>query len=192
MGRTSDTAVPQDLVITGLVRKAIKGDVEAYGQLYSMYLDRIYRYVFNKVNNIMLAEDITEEVFIKAWKAIKTCQGKEQTFVPWLYRIAYNHLVDTFRKNHREVSFENLNIADDSNPQKEAEDRLEMQKVLEAVKTLPEMQKKVILLKFRDEIDNVEIGRILGKRQGAVRALQMRALINLREKFNGGAGSDGG
>ena len=191
MGRTSDTAVPQDLVITGLVRKAIKGDVEAYGQLYSMYLDRIYRYVFNKVNNIMLAEDITEEVFIKAWKAIKTCQGKEQTFVPWLYRIAYNHLVDTFRKNHREVSFENLNIADDSNPQKEAEDRLEMQKVLEAVKTLPEMQKKVILLKFRDEIDNVEIGRILGKRQGAVRVLQMRALINLREKFSSGVDCNG-
>jgi RNA polymerase sigma-70 factor (ECF subfamily) len=84
-----------------------------------------------------------------------------------------------------------MSLTDDSDPEKEAEDRMELQKVLEAVEDLPGLQKQVIILKFLDEIDNEEIGRILGKRQGAVRALQMRALINLREKFNCGVGSDG-
>ena len=154
--------------VMGAVKKAIDGDVEAFGWLYRFYVDRIYRYVFSQVGDKMTAEDVTEEVFLKTWKSIRSCKGKEHTFSSWLYRIAHNHLVDTFRKNHREVSFENVSLADDGNPEQEVEDRIERQKVLEAVKSLPEQQKQVILLKFLDEIDNVEIGRILGKRQGAV------------------------
>jgi RNA polymerase sigma-70 factor, ECF subfamily len=191
MGQNYESAGPQDQVITGLVQKAIKGDVEAYGQLYGLCLNRIYRYVFSRVKNVMQAEDITEEVFIRAWKAIKSCQGKESTFIPWLYHIAHNYLVDVWRKNSREVSYENLDLADDCDPEKEADNNIELQKVLEAVKNLPEPQRRVILLKFMDEIDTDEIGRILGKRQGAVRALQMRALISLREKFNCGVGNHG-
>jgi RNA polymerase sigma-70 factor, ECF subfamily len=180
-----------DSEITRTVKKAIDGDVDAYGRLYSAYVDRIYRYVYYQVGDKMTAEDVTEEVFIKTWKSIGKCRGKEQTFSAWLFRIAHNHLVDTLRKTHREISFENVYLADEDDPVKDAEDKLELQKVLEVVKNLPEPQKQVILLKFLDEIDNEEIGRILGKRQGAVRALQMRALINLREKLSSGVGSDG-
>jgi RNA polymerase sigma-70 factor (ECF subfamily) len=177
--------------ITAAVKRAIEGNVEAYGWLYSFYVDRIFRYVFYQVGDKMTAEDITEEVFIKSWKSIGSCKGKEQTFSAWLYRIAHNHLVDTLRKNHRTISFEDVDLADSTNPEQEAEDSLEAQKVLEAVGSLPEPQKQVILLKFLNDNDNAEIGRILGKRQGAVRALQMRALTKLREKFNPGAVSDG-
>jgi RNA polymerase sigma-70 factor, ECF subfamily len=173
------------------VKEAIEGDVQAYGRLYSLYVDRIFRYVFYQVGDKMTAEDITEEVFLKSWKSISSCRGKEHTFSAWLYRIAHNHLVDNYRKNRRNISLETLELPADTDPAREAEDKLELQKVLEAVKNLPEPQKQVILLKFMDEIDNDEIGRILGKRQGAVRALQMRALINLREKFSPGVDVDG-
>ncbi len=184
MQPASETGPSQESIIADLVRKAIEGDVEAYGRLYSMCLDRIYRYVLNRVKNVMLAEDITEEVFVKAWNAIKSLKGKEQAFIPWLYRIAHNHMVDFFRKNHREVNVDDLiTLSDDSDPEKAAEDNLEVQKILEAIKNLPKQQRQVILLKFRDEIDNSEIGRLLGKRQGAVRVLQMRALVTLRQQF---------
>jgi RNA polymerase sigma-70 factor, ECF subfamily len=173
------------------VKKAIEGDAEAFGWLYRFYVDRIYRYVFSQVGDKMTAEDVTEEVFLKCWKSIGSCRGKEHTFTSWLYRIAHNHMVDNIRKYHREVSLEKVTLADKSDPEKEAEENLEMQKVLEAVQGLPEPQKQVILLKFLEDIDNDEICRILGKRHGAVRALQMRALVNLREKFNRGVGSDG-
>jgi RNA polymerase sigma-70 factor (ECF subfamily) len=173
------------------VKKAIDGDVEAFGWLYRFYVDRIYRYVFSQVGDKMTAEDVTEEVFLKTWKSIGSCRGKEQTFTAWLYRIAHNHLVDNIRKYRREVSLDKVTLTDKSDPEKEAEDNMELQKVLEAVHSLPEPQKQVILLKFIEDIDNDEICRILGKRHGAVRALQMRALINLRDKFNCGVGSDG-
>jgi RNA polymerase sigma-70 factor (ECF subfamily) len=177
--------------ITKAVKRAIEGDTEAYSWLYSLYVGRIYRYVFYHVGNKMAAEDITEEVFLKSWKSLSSCKGKEQTFSAWLYRIAHNHLVDTFRKSRKEVPFTNVDLVEDEDPQKEAEDSLELQRVLEAVKRLPEPQKQVILLKFFEDNDNAEISRILGKRKGAVRALQMRALNNLRERFNPGVKSNG-
>ena len=86
----------QDKAIS-LVKRAIGGDFAAFGYLYGIYLDRIYRYVFYKVKDKMTAEDITEEVFLKAWKAINSCKGKERTFSSWLYRIAHNHIIDIFR-----------------------------------------------------------------------------------------------
>ncbi len=184
-----DTSPETDVIAS--VKQAIDGDVQAYGKLYALYVDRIFRYVFYQVGDKMTAEDITEEVFLKSWKSIGTCRGKEQTFSAWLYRIAHNHLVDTFRRNRRNVPLETVDLPADGNPQMEAEDKLELQKVLAAVKELPESQRQVILLKFMDEIDNDEIGRIMGKRQGAVRALQMRALISLREKFSPGVECDG-
>jgi RNA polymerase sigma-70 factor (ECF subfamily) len=185
------TIPSEEAQILMAVKKAIEGDVEAFGWLYTTYVDRIYRYVFYQVGDKMTAEDVTEEVFVKTWKSIGSCRGKEQTFSAWLFRVAHNHMVDTFRKNRREVSFDNINLPDDGNPEKEAEDNMVLQKVMEAVKNLPEPQQQVILLKFLDEIDNQEIGRILGKRQGAVRALQMRALNNLRGKLNSGVDCDG-
>jgi|WetSurMetagenome_2_1015567.scaffolds.fasta_scaffold191935_2 RNA polymerase sigma-70 factor, ECF subfamily len=184
MGRTSETPSSQELEITGLVRLAIQGDVEAYGKVYDICLERIYRYIFNQVGDAMQAEDITEEVFIRAYKAIKSCRGKEQTFIPWLYRIAHNYLIDTYRKQHKEIPVDNIELISDTDPEREVEKRLEYQEIFEAVKSLPEMQKQVILLKYLDDNDNDEIARILGKRQGAVRALQMRALSKLREIFN--------
>jgi RNA polymerase sigma-70 factor, ECF subfamily len=184
MDRTSETPSSQELEITGLVRLVINGDVEAYGKVYDICLERIYRYIFNQVGNAMQAEDITEEVFIRAYKAIQSCRGKEQTFIPWLYRIAHNYLIDTYRKQHKEFPLDEIELASDIDPGKELEKRLEYQEIFEAVKSLPEMQKQVILLKYLDDNDNDEIGRILGKRQGAVRALQMRALSKLREIFS--------
>jgi len=172
--------------IEATVKKAIDGDVEAYGCLYSLFVDRIFRYIFYQVGDKMAAEDITEEVFMKTWRSIRTCKGKENTFSAWLYRIAHNHLIDTCRKNRKTVSFENIDLPDDSNPQQQAEENFERQKVLEAVKVLPENQKQVILLKFIEGIDNAEISRIMGKQQGAIRAIQMRALSSLRAKFNPG------
>lgn len=174
----------KDLETVGLVKRAIEGDVEAYGALYNIFLDRIYRYVFYQVGNQMLAEDITEEVFVKSWKAIKTCRGREQTFSAWLYRIARNHIIDTRRKTHREVNLDTSNLPETENAETVAETSLEWRTILEAVSSLPEQQKEVILLKFLQEADNTEIEQITGKRQGAIRALQMRALSGLRRRLN--------
>ena len=85
-----------------LVDQAASGNFNAFGQLYEMFLDKIYRYAYYQVKDKMTAEDITETVFMKAWKRIATCKGHGATFSAWLYRIAHNQIVDRLeRRAHR-------------------------------------------------------------------------------------------
>lgn len=130
----------------------------------------------------MTAEDITEEVFIKAWKALASCKGKERTFSSWLYRIAHNHVIDSFRKRHGELPLQ-AEMTDGLFERNEAEEALEQQEQLAALDHLPRNQRQVIILKFIEGMDNLEISRIMSKSEGAIRVLQTRALAALRQRL---------
>jgi RNA polymerase sigma-70 factor (ECF subfamily) len=169
-----------------LVERAIGGDFAAFGYLYGIYLDRIYRYVFYKVQDKMKAEDITEEVFLKAWKAINSCKGKERTFSSWLYRIAHNHIIDIFRSQRKVRIVKMETLAELSHPTAKLETELEHKEILSSIADLPPNQSQVIILKFIEGLDNLEIERIIGKSPGAIRVLQTRALAKLREKLSSG------
>lgn len=170
--------------VVRLIKRAAGGNFEAFGELYNIYLERIYRYVFYQVRDKMTAEDLTEEVFLKAWKSIDTCRGKEQTFSSWLYRIAHNHVIDNLRSQRKYLSADMEALAEVSSPELGEEGKLERQEMLEEISDLPQNQKQVIILKFIEGLDNREIGQIMGKSQGAVRVLQMRALATLRQRLS--------
>jgi len=189
----AQTAVPtipyKQSEIAKLVEKAADGDLEAFGELYSIYLAPIYRYVSYQVRDKMTSEDIVEEVFVKAWKAIGTCKGKSQTFSAWLYRIAHNHIVNTLRRMNKRVSLESVEmeietLTEVTNPEQEVEAKLVRQELSEAMTCLSQNQRQVIILKFIEGLDNREIAQILGKKEGAIRVLQMRALSRLRQELN--------
>ena len=170
--------------IDGLVRKAASGNFEAFGEIYSIYLDRIYRYIFYQVKDEMTAQDITQEVFVKAWKAISSLRGEGKTLQSWLYRIARNHLIDYLRNTKKNTSLDRENLPEISDPNPEVETELERRELREMITCLPENQKQVIILKFLEGLNNQEIAKVMGKREGAIRVLQMRALANLRQKLN--------
>jgi RNA polymerase sigma-70 factor (ECF subfamily) len=178
------TGSPEQPEIVSLVQKAVGGDFEAFGELYSIYLDRIYRYVLYQVRDKMMAEDLTEEVFYKAWKAIKSCKGREQTFSAWLNRIAHNHVIDGFRSGRNRLSIEMVTLAEVKDPSLEVEGKLGREELLKIITWLPKNQQQVIILKFLEGLDNQEIGQVMGKSQGAVRVLQMRALATLRQTMS--------
>ena len=185
---TARTVPYKQSEIAELVEKAADGDLEAFGELYSIYLAPIYRYVSYQVRDKMTAEDIVEEVFVKAWKAIATCKGKSQTFSAWLYRIAHNHVVNTLRRMNKRVSLESVEMETETlievtNPEQEVEAKLAKQELSEAMTCLSQNQRQVIILKFIEDLDNREIAQILGKREGAIRVLQMRALSKLRQEL---------
>jgi len=174
--------------VTKLIERASGGDFEAFGELYGIYLDRIYRYVFYQLREKMVAEDLTEEIFLKAWRAIGSYKGKGQAFSSWLYRIAHNHVIDEFRSRRKQmVSLEaEMEIATEvAEPQQEMERGLTEQGMLRLISCLPQKQKQVIVLKFVEGLDNREIGQITGKSQGAIRISQMRALTALRQRLHG-------
>ncbi len=182
----AETVTHDQLAVPRLVERAAEGDFEAYGELYSIHLDRIYRYVFHQVKDKMTAEDITEEVFIKAWKAIDSCRGREQTFLPWLYRIAQNQVIDNLRSRRKHPTIEIETVDTAGGPQLEAEGDWERQELLGIIACLPQNQRQVIILKFIEGLDNREIADIMGKSQGAIRVSQMRALAKLRKDMGGG------
>jgi RNA polymerase sigma-70 factor (ECF subfamily) len=169
--------------IKGLIKQAAGGSFKAFGSLYGIYLDRIYRYIYYKVNDRMTAEDITEEVFVKAWKSIKSCRGREDTFQAWLYRIAHNHLANCLRDNGRVTSLDKNETIDFPDPRQRTESGAEYGELMRAVANLPEIQREVIILKFIEGLDTREASRVLGKNEGAIRIAQMRALTALRDKL---------
>jgi RNA polymerase sigma-70 factor (ECF subfamily) len=172
--------------IIKLVDKAARGDFEAFGQLYTIFLDRIYRYALYQVKDKMTAEDITEEVFIKAWESIGSCKGKGKTFSAWIYRIAHNHIINTRRNFQKYSSIDMDNIVELDDPNLKAEMTLDQQELLKIVAELPQNQGQVITLKFIEGLDNRDIGKIMNKSEGAIRILQMRALSTLRQRIGGG------
>jgi RNA polymerase sigma-70 factor (ECF subfamily) len=169
--------------IKGLIRQAAGGSFKAFGNLYSIYLTRIYRYIYYQVNDRMMAEDITEEVFVKAWKAIKSCKGREDTFQAWLYRIAHNHLANCLRDSGRVTSLEKDGTIDFPDPGQRTETGAEYGELMKAIAGLPETERQVIVLKFIEGLDTRETSKALGKNEGAIRIAQMRALAALRDKL---------
>ncbi len=183
--KTEDSAAVDKTEITDLIAEAMRGNRVAFGEVYGIYLDRIYRYILYQVNDIMAAEDLTEEVFVKAWKAMPYYRGKGSQFSAWLYRIAHNQVMDDFRnrKDHLAVSIDS--VLDMAEPGRMFTEGLTRREVLELVSRLPEQQRQIIILKFIEGLDNQEIMEITGQSQGAIRIMQMRALSSLRRELCG-------
>ncbi|MEE8470971.1 MAG: sigma-70 family RNA polymerase sigma factor [Dehalococcoidia bacterium] len=175
----------EDIQIRRLVERAVTGDIETFGELYGIYLDRIYRYVFCHVNNRATAEDLTEEVFLKAWEGISKYRWKGQPFAAWLYRIAHNRVIDYYRTNRQHETLDEELKAEGGDPEQEAVGRLTRKELLQAISSLPKQQRQVIILKFIEGQDNREIAQIMRKNEGAVRVMQMRALGALRRVLSG-------
>jgi len=166
-----------------LVLRAQKCDQEAFAKLYEQNFDKIYRYISLKVGNNIEAEDMTQQVFIKALQSISSYQWKDVPFSAGVFRIAHNQVIDYYRKQSRQATtplYEYMAVSD-CNPAKIAEDKSDVQRLLLAAKKLTPAQQDVIALRFAGELPIAEVARIMGKTQGAVKALQHSAIIALRK-----------
>jgi RNA polymerase sigma-70 factor (ECF subfamily) len=175
-----------------LVQRAIGYDAEAFGRLYDMHVDRVYRHIYYRVSNEQDAEDLTQQVFFKAWQAIPKYKKTASPFIAWLMTISHNLVIDFYRTRYkRDKAYLEADImADESvpSPEQETEARFDQQQVRRAILQLPKDQQRVILLRFVEGFRNAEIASILGKSEGAIRVILHRGLVALRyilEKENG-------
>ncbi len=161
-----------------LVKLAKAGDQAAFAGLYDGYFERIYRYVYFRVADEQTAEDLTSQVFLKAWENIGRYKPSGAPLLAWLYTIARNAVIDHYRTRKETVALDEvIGLASQASaPDEQAELHIEADYLREALTTLTEDQQQVLVLKFISGMTTEEIARQLGKRAGAVRALQMRAL----------------
>ena len=175
---------PDEQEVQRLVAACQSGDVEAFGPLYDMYIDQIYRYVFYRVDNEE-AEDIVENIFVRVWEKIDKYVPGQHPFSSWMFRIAHNMVVDHYRRHRKHVSLrerlpKHVNQSSDD-PVDFAQSKLTQGYVREALSELKDDYQQVLILKYLSGFDNNEIAQIMGKKPGNVRILQYRALKSLRQ-----------
>ncbi len=175
-----------------IVERAKAGDFDSFALLYSFHLDAIYRYIYYRTGEVEDAEDLTEQVFLKAWEALPNYRPVGRNFINWLYRIAHNHVVD-FHRRRSLVPMEALR--DDLEPadpiQEDALDVIirveEKSRLAYAIQKLPEEHQQLIILRFIEGLAHADIARILEKSEGACRVMQHHALALLNKQLEDGA-----
>ena len=166
-----------------LVKLAKSGEAEAFASLYDGYFERIYRYVYFRVADEQTAEDLASQVFLKAWENLGRYKPSGAPFLAWLYTIARNAVIDHYRTRKETVALDDvIGLASPGTaPDEQVQLHFETASLRVALKTLTDDQQQVLILKFIAGLGTDEIARQLGKRAGAVRALQMRALQALNK-----------
>jgi len=168
----------------GLLERASRADPEAIGALYDRYVVRIYNYIYHRVGQADLAEDLTSQVFARMLEAIREGRAWRTSFSGWIYRIAHNLVIDHYRRRGRAafVELEEASplISDEADPLRKVEARLESEHLRAALGKLTEEQAEVIALRFLDEFSIAEVAAMMNKTEGAIKALQYRAVLALR------------
>jgi RNA polymerase sigma-70 factor (ECF subfamily) len=162
---------------------------ESFGLLYDHYFPKIYNYIYHRVRNTQLAEDLVSETFYKALANIQKFKWRERSFACWLYTIARNQIVDTYRKTTPvlldESWAEGLPSTGDDPEEKVMQDAVKKELLL-IIRTLSQDQQDALLLRFQEGLKIKEIALIMDRNEGAVKALLFRGLKNMRKKMEGG------
>ncbi len=177
------------------VDQARVGDSTAVGYLYERYVDRIYRYILLKIGDPHEAEDLTGQVFVRMIEAIGGFEWQGVSFQSWLYRIAHNLVVDHLRQRTRrpQVAIDLLEgtlLSEGDDPYTWAEAADFRDHLRGALGHLTDLQAQVIALKFGGGLSNAEASRVLGRSEGAIKALQHSALANLNKLLQNLVGDD--
>ena len=168
-----------------IVQRAQQGDADAFGQLYDRYVDVVFRYVQYRVSNPTLAEDLTSETFLRALRRISSYTWQGRDFGAWLVTIARNLIADHYKSGRYRLEVATSDLveagADRSTdgPEDEVLAGLTNAALIEAVKQLNAEQQECIALRFLQGMSVAETAQIMGKNEGAIKALQYRAVKSL-------------
>ncbi len=166
-----------------LVRAVQDGDAEAFGRLYDRYVDQVFRFVYYRVNDRALAEDFTSETFLRALRRISTINYQGRDIGAWFMTIARNIVFDHTKSARFRLELtmaESVETADqEAGPEHAVLAHLTNTRLLAAVNELNEEQKECIVLRFLHGLSVAETAAVMGKNDGAIKALQHRAVKRL-------------
>ncbi|MGY1740922.1 MULTISPECIES: sigma-70 family RNA polymerase sigma factor [unclassified Blastococcus] len=169
--------------VWGLVHRAQQGDAEAFGRLYDHYVTMVYRYLYHRVGDRTLAEDFTSETFVRALRRIDSLSFQGRDVGAWLVTIARNIVRDHVKSSRYrlEVATADMRDADRATegPEDSVVSRLTHEQLLACVRQLNSEQQECISLRFLQGLSVAETAAVMGKKDGAIKALQHRAVRRL-------------
>ena len=172
-----------------VIQQVKNGDTEAYGMLYEQYAEVIFRYVYSHLDNRLDAEDLTEEIFLRAWRALPKYDERGLPFTAFLFRIARNSLIDYYRQKKVVSSLEEMEIqSHEAGPEEATDMRIENHALRETIAELREDYRNVLIFRFLSGLSPEETAQVMQRSVGAVRVLQHRALSALKDLMDKGGG----
>jgi RNA polymerase sigma-70 factor, ECF subfamily len=176
----ADQFEQEALLLDGLATRAAAGDRPAFGQIYSHLSNELHAYLRSQCHDDGAVEDLLANVFLKAWRSIHTYRAGSLHFRRWVYGIARNEVRDHWRTADRTVPLPVFDLAEDPAVVSELDPEDVRRMIAGAMATLTPDQRQVVLLRYFGEKSHEEIAAIMGKGEGAVRALLLRALRRMR------------
>lgn len=178
-------AEPDGALESRLVRQAQSGDEAAFGGLYDLHAQAVYRFLLGNISNPQEAEDLTTEVFLRVWKALPDYEESGYPFSAFVFRIARNMLIDRYRSLGRkqpEVSIDEIGLEELlPDPDQKIPDPQAYALLYEALQSVRDDYREVLVLRFLNDFSVEDIAEIMGRSAGAVRVLQHRALSAVRK-----------
>ncbi len=182
---TDERKLLRDCTEEELLTQAVELDEAALSELYDRYELKIYNYIYRRTSDQALSEDLTAQVFLKMLEAIHNERAWRSSFSGWLYRIAHNLVIDHYRTRDRQkqISLDDAPAMADMgvSPVRAAEIALDGEALRAAIRRLTDDQAQVISLRFLEGYSFSEIAEMMDKTEGAVKALQHRAVATLRQ-----------
>nr|WP_225924711.1 RNA polymerase sigma factor [Pseudonocardia abyssalis] len=180
-----DDASPETAGAWSLVRAAQEGDMEAFSELYERYYDVVFRYVLFRMNDRTLAEDITQEAFVRALRRIGSVTYQGRDIAAWFVTIARNLIFDHVKSSRYRLESTTADIIDLSptthGPEQQVLDGATNDELIRCVRKLNPDQQECITLRFLQGLSVAETARIMDRNEGAVKALQHRAVRRLAQ-----------
>ncbi|MEW2381047.1 ECF subfamily RNA polymerase sigma factor, BldN family [Micromonospora sp. NPDC047707] len=170
--------------VWALVERAQAGEAEAFGLIYDRYVDTVFRFVYFRVGNRQLAEDLTSDTFLRALKRIGSFTWQGRDLGAWLVTIARNLVADHFKSGRYRLEVTTGDVLDadredrgpEGSPEAAVVEHITNVALLSAVKQLNPEQQECIVLRFLQGFSVAETARAMGKNEGAIKALQYRAV----------------
>jgi RNA polymerase sigma-70 factor, ECF subfamily len=181
--RPEDHFDPEATRLRALVDLAKDGDAEAYGQLYDHYVSGVFRFIYYRVSSQQLAEDLTSETFVRALRAIQRFNWQGKDFGAWLTTIARNLVADHFKSSRARLELVTETIPEGratvASPEEEVLALISNEMLFEAVNSLPNEQRDCVLMRFIQGLSIAQTAAALGRSEGAIKQLQLRAVRSL-------------
>jgi RNA polymerase sigma-70 factor (ECF subfamily) len=185
LGNTDTPSAPVDNENEAALVERARTEPEAFGQLYQLYVDRVYSYIYHRVGNVQDAEDLTARTFYRALEKLDSYEDRGLPFSAWLFRIAHNLVANWHRDHSRRQVFSLEKFwwrsSDDVRPEHAVEANVEREELWDAINRLPEERRNLLLYKLNTTLSNLEIGELMNKSESAIKSLYFRTLATLRK-----------
>jgi len=174
---------------SNLIRNARLGQADAFGVLYEQHAVAIFRYLYAHLGSRLDAEDLTSEVFLRAWQSLPNYHERGVPFRAFLFRIAHNALVDFYRHARihpdRALEQEDTTAIEHPDPAEILLNKVSQQELAGILGELKNDYRSVLVLRFVSQLSPAETAIVMERSHGAVRVLQHRALEALRQILAG-------